>query len=146
REGTVEKVYWAVVEGAVLRPADTLENWLIKDRDAGRVEVVAPHTPGARLARLHYQRRQQHDRLTWLEVRPQTGRSHQLRVQLAQQGWPIYGDGKYGSSHTFGRAIALHARSLTFRHPVRQEPITLTAALPPAWRERFAPLIREVLP
>jgi 23S rRNA pseudouridine1911/1915/1917 synthase len=84
-----------------------------------------------------------HDGLTWLEVRPQTGRTHQLRVQLAHHGHPIYGDRKYGSVRTFDGGIALHARSLTFLHPVRYEPITLTADVPRRWRGRFAYLFRE---
>src|SRR4051812_12854924 len=69
REGTVEKVYWAVVEGDLEKTAGTLEDWLRKDRDAGRVEVVEPRTPGARQALLHYQRRAGHGGLTWLEIR-----------------------------------------------------------------------------
>jgi 23S rRNA pseudouridine1911/1915/1917 synthase len=143
REGTVEKVYWAVVEGDLDKSAGTLEDWLRKDREVGRVEVVEPRTPGARQALLHFQRRGGHGGLTWLEVRPQTGRTHQLRVQLAHHGFPIYGDARYGSVHTFNRAIALHARALTFLHPVRYEPITLTAEVPRAWRGRFAYLLRE---
>ncbi len=143
REGTVDKVYWAIVEGNVARTAGTLEDWLQKDREAGRVLVVEPHTPGARQALLHYQRRGGYGELTWLEVRPQTGRTHQLRVQLAHHRHPIYGDAKYGSVHTFHRAIALHARTLTFMHPVRYEPITLTAELPREWRGRFAYILRE---
>jgi 23S rRNA pseudouridine1911/1915/1917 synthase len=138
REGTVEKVYWAVVEGAVARDAGSLEDWLKKDTDKGRVEVMPPNAPGAKQALLHYQRRGQHGGLTWLEVRPQTGRTHQLRVQLAHHGHPIYGDARYGSVRTFGPAIALHARALTFLHPVRYEPITLTAEVPQTWRGRFA--------
>jgi 23S rRNA pseudouridine1911/1915/1917 synthase len=143
REGTVEKVYWAVVEGDLARSAGSLEDWLRKDRETGRVEVVEPRTGGARQALLHYQRRGGHEGLTWLEVRPQTGRTHQLRVQLAHHGFPIYGDAAYGSIHTFGRAIALHARALTFLHPVRYEPITLTAEVPRNWRGRFAYLLQE---
>ena len=143
RAGTVEKVYWAVVEGAVARPAGSLEDWLRKDRDAGRVEVVPPGTEGARQALLHYHCRAVHGGLTWLEVRPQTGRTHQLRVQLAHHARPVYGDARYGGVHTFGRAIALHARALTFLHPVRNEPITLTAEVPRPWRGRFAYLFRE---
>jgi 23S rRNA pseudouridine1911/1915/1917 synthase len=143
REGTVDKVYWAVVEGEVGRNAGSLEDWLKKDREAGRVEVVEPRTPGSRQALLHFQRRGSHGGLTWLELRPQTGRTHQLRVQLAHHDHPIYGDARYGSVHTFNRAIALHARTLTFLHPVRYEPITLTADLPRGWRGRFAYLMRE---
>jgi 23S rRNA pseudouridine1911/1915/1917 synthase len=143
REGTIEKVYWAVVEGEVERTAGSLEDWLRKDREVGRVEVVEPQTPGARQALLHFQRKGSHGGLTWLEVRPQTGRTHQLRVQLAHHSHPIFGDAKYGSVHTFAHGIALHARSLTFLHPVRYEPITLTAELPRAWRGRFAYLLRE---
>jgi 23S rRNA pseudouridine1911/1915/1917 synthase len=143
REGTVEKVYWAIVEGNVAQPAGSLEDWLCKDEEAGRVEVVEPQTPGARQALLHYHRRASHGGLTWLEIRPQTGRTHQLRVQLAHHGQPVHGDARYGAIHTFGDAIALHARSLTFLHPVRNEPVTLTAEVPRAWRGRFAYLLRE---
>src|SRR5262245_50369105 len=60
REGTVEKVYWAVVEGEVGAPAGSLEDWLRKDEEAGRVEVVGPGAAGARQALLHYQRRGAH--------------------------------------------------------------------------------------
>jgi 23S rRNA pseudouridine1911/1915/1917 synthase len=143
REGTVEKLYWAVVEGDVSRTAGTLEDWLRKDTTIGRVEVTEPQEPGSRQALLHYQRRASHGGLTWLEVRPQTGRTHQLRVQLAHHGHPIYGDSKYGSVHTLDQGIALHARSLTFLHPIRYEPVTLTAELPRIWRGRFAHLFRE---
>src|SRR5262249_50677939 len=119
RQGSVEKVYWAVVEGEGGRSAGALGGWLRKGERAGPVEGVGPREEGARQALLHYQVRGQHGGLTWLEVRPQTGRTHQLRVQLAHHGHPIYGDAKYGAVHTFGKAIALHARSLTFLHPVR---------------------------
>jgi 23S rRNA pseudouridine1911/1915/1917 synthase len=143
REGSVEKAYWAIVEGEVAASAGSLEDWLKKDRSTGRVDVHEPRTPGARQALLHFQRRGSHGGLTWLEIRPQTGRTHQLRVQLAHLGHPIFGDAKYGSVATFDHAIALHARALTFLHPIRYEPITLTAELPRSWRGRFAYLLRE---
>ena len=145
REGSVEKVYWAVVEGESLPAAGSLEDWLLKDRAAGRVEVVEPRAEGARQALLHFQRRGQHGGLTWLEVRPQTGRTHQLRVQMAHHGHPIYGDARYGSVRTFDGVIALHGRSLTFLHPISYEAITLTAEVPRPWRGRFAYLMREGL-
>ena len=151
REGVVEKTYWAVVESRV-KPTDgcpwassdsgSLEDWLKKDDAAARVEVIPPETPGAQLARLLFTVRGRYDGLTWLELRPHTGRKHQLRVQLASRGYPIYGDAKYGSDHSFGPAIALHARSLTFLHPVSKEPITLTAEVPAYWRGRFAHLLK----
>jgi 23S rRNA pseudouridine1911/1915/1917 synthase len=143
REGTVEKTYWAVVEGEVRSDAGSLEDWLRKDEDAGRVHVVEPQSPGAKQALLHYQKRAVYGGLTWLEVRPQTGRTHQLRVQLAHHGHPIYGDAKYGAVHTFAGGVGLHARALTFLHPVRYEPVTLTADVPRTWRGRFAYLFRE---
>lgn len=152
REGSIEKVYWAIVEGDVQAAAGSLEDWLRKDEERRRVEVVHPREAGARQALLHFIRKGQHGGLTWLELRPQTGRTHQLRVQLAHHGHPIFGDARYGSIHTFGAAsspaapgsraavpaIALHARSLTFLHPIRYEPITLTAEVPKNWRGRFA--------
>ncbi len=146
REGTVEKIYWAVVEGDIDKTAGTLEDWLYRNRAIRRVEVVEPRTKGARQALLHFQIKGSHGGLTWLEVRPQTGRTHQLRVQLAHHGYPIYGDAKYGSIHTFGQAIALHARALTFLHPIRYEPITLTAEVPRKWRGRFAYLMQGANP
>jgi 23S rRNA pseudouridine1911/1915/1917 synthase len=151
REGAVEKVYWAVIDASRRRQppeffeqdSGSLEDWLKKNDATARVEVMPPKTPGAQLARLLYQVRGRHGGLTWLELRPHTGRKHQLRVQLASRGCPIYGDAKYGSPHAFGPAIALHARSLTFLHPITKEPITLTADLPVYWRGRFAHLLSD---
>jgi 23S rRNA pseudouridine1911/1915/1917 synthase len=144
REGTVEKVYWAVVEGQVGSAAGSLEDWLLRDAETGRVEVVEPRTPQAKQALLHFQRRGEHNGLTWVEIRPQTGRRHQLRVQLAHHGCPVFGDARYGSVHTFENSIALHARQLTFLHPIRYEPITLSADVPRLWKRRFAYVLREM--
>ena len=150
REGAVEKTYWAVIEDGA-KPADrgpwvdsdtgSLEDWLKKDDAAARVEVVPADTPGAQFARLVFVVRGRRNGLTWLELRPHTGRKHQLRVQLAARGCPIYGDAKYGSGRPFGPAVALHARALTFLHPTTREPVALTAELPTPWRGRFAHLL-----
>lgn len=147
REGVVEKQYWAVVEdqanGAPWEMADSgsLEDYLKKDEPKARVEVVPKETPRAQFARLLFQVRGRRDGLTWLELRPHTGRKHQLRVQLASRGCPVYGDVKYGSDHTFAHGIGLHARSLTFLHPTTKEPITVMADVPKIWRGRFAHLL-----
>jgi 23S rRNA pseudouridine1911/1915/1917 synthase len=145
REGTVEKVYWAVLEGLFELAHGTLQDWLWKDDFLGRVQVLSQAAPEARLAVLHFEQKGRGKDVCWLEIRPRTGRTHQIRVQFAHRGHPIYGDAKYGSVHTFNRAIALHARSLTFMHPIRYEPITLTADLPEPWR-RFYPLGLRVKP
>ena len=66
---------------------------------------------------------------------------HQIRIQAAARGWPVVGDELYGSTRAFGptvelprdRIIALHGRSLTFLHPIRYEPIAVTAPLPAVW-------------
>jgi 23S rRNA pseudouridine1911/1915/1917 synthase len=153
REGVVEKVYWAVVEDQLTSgriesavpwaaaDSGSLEDWLKKNEPKERVEVVPKDTPGAQFARLLFTVRGRHDGLTWLELRPHTGRKHQLRVQLSSRGSPIYGDMKYGSDHNFGHGIGLHARSLTFLHPTTKEPISVKAEVPKIWRSRFAKLL-----
>jgi len=141
RDGGVDKVYWAVVEGRMKAADGTLEDWLWKDDTAGHVSVVKPGAAGAKHALVHYHVRAERGGLSWLELRPQTGRTHQLRVQLSSRGHPIVGDFKYGSEETISVGIALHARSVTFLHPIRHEPVTLTAELPSAWRGRFAHLL-----
>jgi 23S rRNA pseudouridine1911/1915/1917 synthase len=147
RTGKVHKTYDAVVEGDAGRGPITLEDWLRKDAVRGLVEVVGSSVAGARHASLIFRRKGGDAARAWLEVQPRTGRTHQIRVQLAHHGHPVCGDLRYGARRTFARgAIALHARSLRFLHPVRAEPITLTAPLPESWRRAFPFLEQEVLP
>ncbi len=144
REGAIEKVYWAVVEQPLTPSAGTFDDWLRKDEAVGRVEAVAADAPGAKHALVHFAQRSTHGGVALVELRPQTGRTHQLRVQLARRKHPIVGDFKYGSEEPFADGIALHARALTFLHPIRGEPVTLTAELPRSWRGRFAHLLKDV--
>ena len=144
RDNTVKKIYWAVVEGMIEPPSGMLQDWLQRDATvAGKFVVVAAGTAGAREARLEYETRGQANGLSWIEIRPSTGRRHQLRVQFAQRRHPIFGDRKYGSAFNLGTAIALHARALTFQHPTREESITLEADVPANWREVFAALLPQ---
>ena len=147
REATVTKVYWAVTAAEPGKPplhdAGSFTDGLWEDDTRGTVTLVAANTAGAKTAVTGYRVLARHDRLTWLELRPRTGRRHQLRVQLASRGHPIIGDEKYGSRLPFGNAVALHARSLTFQHPTREEAIALTAPLPGQWIEQFGTWLRE---
>jgi 23S rRNA pseudouridine1911/1915/1917 synthase len=139
----VEKKYWAAVEGDVQPPEGEWEDWLLKHAEAARTERCLPETPGARLAVLRYRRLGTGPECSLLEIYPMTGRMHQIRAQAAGRGWPVLGDFWYGGQQMFGpasenhreRVIALHARSLTFLHPIRYEPITVTAELPAMWGE-----------
>lgn len=143
RESVVNKEYWAIVSGQVTPTSATWENWLWKDTMLGTVQAVKFGTPGAKLARLDYTVRAADEHHSWVEVHPRTGRTHQIRVQLASRGYPIIGDERYGSKEKISDGIALHARSLTFQHPISYEPMTLTAPLPLSWRP-FASLGLEV--
>jgi 23S rRNA pseudouridine1911/1915/1917 synthase len=143
----VAKVYWAAVEtggpGEVVPESGTWVDWLRKLPEEARAELTDPETPGARRAVLHYRRLQAFADGALLEVRPETGRMHQIRVQAARRGWPVRGDFLYGAAKPFGppselprdRMIALHGRSLTFHHPIRYEPVTVVAPLPQTWQE-----------
>jgi 23S rRNA pseudouridine1911/1915/1917 synthase len=141
--GAVEKIYWAVVEGEMQPLAGSFDDWLRKDQQTGVVEIVEPNTSGAKRAITHYESRAAFHGMSFVELRPQTGRTHQLRVQLAHRHHPVVGDFKYGSETPFERGIALHARSITFLHPIDKEPVTLTAALPRTWN-RFSLVTRMV--
>lgn len=143
RDNVIDKIYWAMVEGEVKQTFGTLEDWLRKDRATGVVEITAPEDKDSKQAILNFQNLFFHGNLTWLEIRPQTGRTHQIRVQLSHHGHPVHGDGKYGSPYRFGPGIGLHARSLTFLHPTKHDPITLVAEVPKAWKGRFAYLLNR---
>jgi len=144
RTHQVEKVYWALVEGRFeLQEAEWVD-YLVPDRRHRRVHRLRleesggdrrPDAQGVKEARLLVRRLQVLGRLSWVEIRPLTGRKHQIRVQLAEHGYPILGDRKYGSREKFPVGIALHARQLAFSHPVQQTRLELTAPLPPIWRK-----------
>jgi 23S rRNA pseudouridine1911/1915/1917 synthase len=142
RAGEITKVYWAIVEG---QPETDQGEWLDlleKDRRTNLVRVMKPEQPddGGKKARVVYRVVARIAGQSKLELRPVTGRSHQLRVQLAHRGLPIVGDGKYGAATVLkaedgGRRIALHARELSFKHPTREEVISVVAPVPADWPE-----------
>ncbi len=138
---TVEKTYWVLVEGHVQPEHATWRDFMRKIPDQPRAEIVPATHPQARLAILRYRVLRYEEQGSWLEVRLETGRTHQIRVQMASRGHPVLGDEQYGSSRPFGpqvddvrdRWIALHARQLAFDHPKSRERIMVTAPLPAIW-------------
>jgi 23S rRNA pseudouridine1911/1915/1917 synthase len=140
RNGTVSKLYWAIVEGAAREAEGEWVDLLEKDTRQNRSGVVLNDSSSSREARLVFRVLDQSRRFTKLELRPATGRSHQLRVQLARRGLPIVGDRKYGATTQLKAVdghfrIALHARQLTFTHPTRLEAISVDAPVPADWPE-----------
>lgn len=141
QEHRVRKVYWALVEGAPNPEAGVWEDWIRKMPEESRVERAGEGETGAKLAMLGYRTLQSVEGGSLVELAPLTGRTHQLRVQSAWRGHPVFGDALYGSSRSFGpaaeqqreRAIALHARSLTLQHPFSKQELTFIAPLPEYW-------------
>jgi RluA family pseudouridine synthase len=137
----VRKLYWACVEGQVMPAEGTWQDYLRKIPDRPRAEVVPLEHPEGRDAVLHYRTLATGAWGTWLEIELETGRMHQIRVQAATRGHPLLGDQVYGSTVAFGpqyddprlRAIALHARSLAFEHPMTREPVSVIAPVGPEW-------------
>lgn len=127
----VEKLYWAIVEGKVERKFERLEHYLRKNQKKNLVTVFTQPTKDAKKAILEYKVLGELDNYTLLEVDLYTGRSHQIRSQLSFIGNPIKGDLKYGSKRSNrDGSISLHARKISFIHPVSKETIEIIAQPP----------------
>lgn len=133
REREVEKVYWAVVEGIIEPPCGECVDWIAPDERHRKMHIVQRDTPQSREARLSYRRLQTLPAASLLEITLQTGRKHQIRLQLGSRGHPVLGDRKYGSKRAFPDGIALHASRLVVRHPVKPEDVVLVSPLPKSW-------------
>ena len=140
----VRKNYWALVEGEIPDEEGIWRDFMRKVPGEPRAEIVDRQHPEARLAMLNYRVLQRLKNATWLEIELHTGRTHQIRLQAAARGFPVVGDFQYGAQENFGpitedpreRWIALHARSLAFRHPMNRLPVSVEAPLPAPWKER----------
>ena len=129
-----DKRYLAVVQGELEAPR-ALEDWLVKDGRTGMVRVADAETPGAKHARLETRPLATRDGLTLCEVTLFTGRAHQIRVQHAHAGLPLWGDARYGGGRP-GQQIALWAALLALEHPTRHDRMRFVSAPPGdgAWR------------
>ena len=136
RDKTIKKTYWAVVQQQPQKAADTLINYLKKNPKNNKSTAFTKEVEGSKKALLHYKTLKNLDNYSLLEVDLETGRHHQIRVQLSNIGAIIKGDLKYGAKRSNkDGSIHLHARKIEFTHPVSKELIKLTAPTPsdPIW-------------
>ncbi len=127
----VQKTYWAVVKRRPKTKEDKLVHWLKKDERRNVTAAFEKEVDGAQRAELNYRSLGKLNDHWLVEVKPITGRPHQIRVQLASMGCPIRGDLRYGfSKPNTDKSINLHARGLYFEHPVKKEPVIIRAGLP----------------
>jgi tRNA pseudouridine32 synthase/23S rRNA pseudouridine746 synthase/23S rRNA pseudouridine1911/1915/1917 synthase len=127
-EGQAEKIYWAVVEGAPREPEGLIENRLLKQtRGTGWRMMV---DPGGQEAVTEYRLLGSAEGRSWLELRPRTGRTHQIRVHCAGLGCPVVGDPGYGGADG-NQPMLLHARAIQLPLYPAKPPIAVTAPVPP---------------
>lgn len=142
RRKTVQKRYWALVEG---EPPEhgRLINWIQRD---GVHSFIAEESSGKR-AELDFRLIKRFSKTSLLEIDLNTGRHHQIRVQLSHMGFPVIGDFRYGSRVPFPeRSVALHARSIAIKHPVKSDKMTFIAPLGCAWPEEVRSIQSELDP
>jgi 23S rRNA pseudouridine1911/1915/1917 synthase len=127
----IHKRYWAIVKNEPPKTKDTLIHWLKKNPKNNKSTAYPKEVKDSKKAILHYKILKKLDNYFLLEVNLETGRHHQIRSQLSSIGCPIKGDLKYGFDRSNPDAsIHLHARHIEFEHPVRNEPITISAPPP----------------
>ncbi len=126
-----EKIYWAIVKNTPKKEKDTLIHWLKRNPKQNKSYAYTKEIPESKRAELDYKILKRLDNYVLLQILLKTGRHHQIRAQLASLECPIKGDLKYGfdRSNPDG-GIHLHARQLSFEHPVKKELISFTAPPP----------------
>jgi 23S rRNA pseudouridine1911/1915/1917 synthase len=140
RGRSVQKTYWAIVEGKLEPPSGALRHHLRKDERHRKMHVATSTLQDAQLAELNYAPASgvsfavgRGAGMSLVEIDLLTGRKHQIRVQFSASGFPIVGDRKYGSRRSFQTGIALHSRRLALEHPVQRKRMEVVAPLPASW-------------
>ncbi|NDV47527.1 RNA pseudouridine synthase [Paludibacter sp. 221] len=131
RNQEVKKTYWAIVKEAPKEPEARITHYLTRNEKQNKSTAYDTEKPNSKKAILSYKLIARSDNYNLLEVTLETGRHHQIRVQLAKIGCPIKGDLKYGFPRSNPNGgINLHARSVEFTHPVSKQLIQITAPVP----------------
>ncbi len=129
RDNKISKTYWAIAKNNLSKTSGSLVDYLTKDQKKNK-SFVTKNKEG-KLAKLSYKLLNKLNNYYHYEIYPETGRHHQIRVQLSNMGSPIKGDLKYGAKRSNNDAsINLHARKIIFEHPVSKEEITIIAPTP----------------
>ncbi|MBL4651565.1 MAG: RluA family pseudouridine synthase [Flavobacteriales bacterium] len=128
---TVQKTYWAIVEQKPKNSHNTLIHYLKKNQKQNKSYASEVEKEGYKKSELDYTLLSSSDNYHLLEIKPKTGRHHQIRVQLSEMGNIIKGDLKYGAKRSNKDAsICLHAKKIEFMHPIQQKNISIQAPLP----------------
>ncbi|UNY97941.1 RluA family pseudouridine synthase [Zhouia spongiae] len=126
-----KKIYWALVKDYPSKKQDTLVHWMVRNPKQNKSYAHKNEVPDSKKAVLHYTVIKELNNYSLLEIELETGRHHQIRSQLSSIGYPIKGDLKYGFNRSNPDAgIHLHARKLSFIHPVKKELLEIVAPLP----------------
>ncbi len=127
----VQKTYWAIVKNRPAQPVGELRHYLVRNEKQNKSYAYDHEKAGSKLALLRYKLLAHSDRYSLLEIDLQTGRHHQIRTQLAKMGCVIKGDLKYGADRSNpDGSISLHARRISFLHPVSKQLIEVVAPVP----------------
>ena len=128
---TIQKTYLAIVHSQPSKPSATLTNFLVKNNLSKRADIVPSKSKESVDSKLSYIVISKNDIGYLLEVKPTTGRFHQIRAQLSHIGLPIIGDDKYGSDQAYlPLSIGLHAWKIAYQDPKTKEQKTFEAPLP----------------
>ncbi len=131
KDGEMHKTYWAIVHDRPSKDTALLTHHLQRNERQNKCYAFAGPVPRSKEARLQYTLIDSGENYYLLEVKLFTGRHHQIRCQLAAIGCPIKGDLKYGARRSnHDGSISLHARCISFIHPVKKEPVTIVAPVP----------------
>ena len=123
QDHTFKKQYLAIVEDNNLKDNDHFEDYLLKDSKNNTVKI----DKNGKLAILDYEVLKRKDNLALVKVDLKTGRSHQIRVQFSSRNHSLWGDQRYNKNAKVGQQIALHSYSISFNHPITNEPLEFTS-------------------